>query len=147
MCIRDRVGAVRADHRRPAADRHVGERGVGTDDGILGDTGGTVQLGARLDAYVALDAYVDVDPRRAWIDDGDARELVATDGRGIERGTERGELCTVVAARDDQRIVDDMRADGLARGARDLDDVRQICLLYTSPSPRDATLSRMPSSA
>ena len=23
----------------------------------------------------------------------------------------------------------------------------QICLLYTSPSPRDATLSRMPSSA
>ena len=28
---------------------------------------------------------------------------------------------------------------GLAKG--------QICLLYTSPSPRDATLSRMPSSA
>ena len=29
------------------------------------------------------------------------------------------------------------------------DDIRQIagCLLYTSPSPRDATLSRMPSSA
>ena len=25
--------------------------------------------------------------------------------------------------------------------------VRQCCLLYTSPSPRDATLSRMPSSA
>ena len=26
-------------------------------------------------------------------------------------------------------------------------DEDQICLLYTSPSPRDATLSRMPSSA
>ena len=26
-------------------------------------------------------------------------------------------------------------------------DVRRTCLLYTSPSPRDATLSRMPSSA
>ena len=25
--------------------------------------------------------------------------------------------------------------------------VHQVCLLYTSPSPRDATLSRMPSSA
>ena len=25
--------------------------------------------------------------------------------------------------------------------------VSEICLLYTSPSPRDATLSRMPSSA
>ena len=26
-------------------------------------------------------------------------------------------------------------------------DDKHICLLYTSPSPRDATLSRMPSSA
>ena len=26
-------------------------------------------------------------------------------------------------------------------------DISQLCLLYTSPSPRDATLSRMPSSA
>ena len=31
-----------------------------------------------------------------------------------------------------------------ADGAQDLIN---ICLLYTSPSPRDATLSRMPSSA
>ena len=31
-------------------------------------------------------------------------------------------------------------------GLRHEDSV-QICLLYTSPSPRDATLSRMPSSA
>ena len=26
-------------------------------------------------------------------------------------------------------------------------DAKDTCLLYTSPSPRDATLSRMPSSA
>ena len=32
--------------------------------------------------------------------------------------------------------------------AKHLQDTRYIsCLLYTSPSPRDATLSRMPSSA
>ena len=31
--------------------------------------------------------------------------------------------------------------------ARHLAEVFQGCLLYTSPSPRDATLSRMPSSA
>ena len=36
--------------------------------------------------------------------------------------------------------VDGEKGDGLLP----LDD---ICLLYTSPSPRDATLSRMPSSA
>ena len=28
-----------------------------------------------------------------------------------------------------------------------VDDVANICLLYTSPSPRDGLLSRMPSSA
>ena len=34
-------------------------------------------------------------------------------------------------------------------GSRELEAVLQpgACLLYTSPSPRDATLSRMPSSA
>ena len=32
--------------------------------------------------------------------------------------------------------------------AKDFEDLLSvICLLYTSPSPRDATLSRMPSSA
>ena len=35
----------------------------------------------------------------------------------------------------------------LGRGARPVIDLAISCLLYTSPSPRDATLSRMPSSA
>ena len=34
-----------------------------------------------------------------------------------------------------------------ARGLRSIMENILICLLYTSPSPRDATLSRMPSSA
>ena len=34
-----------------------------------------------------------------------------------------------------------------ADGRRYTDLLAGICLLYTSPSPRDATLSRMPSSA
>ena len=42
--------------------------------------------------------------------------------------------------------------DEITRSKAVLDQVEQIlgpniCLLYTSPSPRDATLSRMPSSA
>ena len=32
-------------------------------------------------------------------------------------------------------------------GIIDISDEAKHCLLYTSPSPRDATLSRMPSSA
>ena len=31
--------------------------------------------------------------------------------------------------------------------AREYADLHQLCLLYTSPSPRDGLLSRMPSSA
>ena len=38
-------------------------------------------------------------------------------------------------------------APHLLREARDQASWIGICLLYTSPSPRDATLSRMPSSA
>ena len=34
-----------------------------------------------------------------------------------------------------------------ARSSRERKALLQRCLLYTSPSPRDATLSRMPSSA
>ena len=48
------------------------------------------------------------------------------------------------------------RAKGKATGISCMNNLRQMsfswtmytdCLLYTSPSPRDATLSRMPSSA
>ena len=54
-------------------------------------------------------------------------------------------------------VADQIREDGFVpRRAADEADVAQVegadikiddCLLYTSPSPRDATLSRMPSSA
>ena len=37
--------------------------------------------------------------------------------------------------------------EGAALALERVDDVHGGCLLYTSPSPRDATLSRMPSSA
>ena len=36
---------------------------------------------------------------------------------------------------------------GVSNQAKDTQGLLKNCLLYTSPSPRDATLSRMPSSA
>ena len=44
-----------------------------------------------------------------------------------------------------QKFVNSQRL--ATKAAIALEDVRAACLLYTSPSPRDATLSRMPSSA
>ena len=44
----------------------------------------------------------------------------------------------------------DAGTNGTAAGGEDIEapvDRGSACLLYTSPSPRDATLSRMPSSA
>ena len=41
----------------------------------------------------------------------------------------------------------DFTGDGPWEVTYSIDGVAQPCLLYTSPSPRDATLSRMPSSA
>ena len=44
-------------------------------------------------------------------------------------------------------INEELKAYGKANGARVSFFQSNHCLLYTSPSPRDATLSRMPSSA
>ena len=49
---------------------------------------------------------------------------------------------------DDSNKVDDLIRDNLNTDVALISKVSEyICLLYTSPSPRDATLSRMPSSA
>ena len=47
-----------------------------------------------------------------------------------------------------EALVAPVLAEDLGVGEVDLTEVvARCCLLYTSPSPRDATLSRMPSSA
>ena len=42
---------------------------------------------------------------------------------------------------------DNVDADLINAGKQTISELPHTCLLYTSPSPRDATLSRMPSSA
>ena len=40
-----------------------------------------------------------------------------------------------------------LKGESQTRSFDNVERLYKICLLYTSPSPRDATLSRMPSSA
>ena len=56
-------------------------------------------------------------------------------------------LDTPEAAGDTFREDDLIETTGAEDSAWEEDDAQWGCLLYTSPSPRDATLSRMPSSA
>ena len=57
---------------------------------------------------------------------------------GGDAGNELGETLDAAAVRSNRSIVENYLTGNIAEGT---------CLLYTSPSPRDATLSRMPSSA
>ena len=59
------------------------------------------------------------------------------------RYTDAG-LLDVVSGDTDAPVYETSRS---ARGDQCSDTPDEYCLLYTSPSPRDATLSRMPSSA
>ena len=64
----------------------------------------------------------------------------------VEGGALDGEPESVVL--DDSRLVRlERRFDVLTAELTAAEAGRNSCLLYTSPSPRDATLSRMPSSA
>ena len=64
----------------------------------------------------------------------------------VKAGIEHADAFAAVSSGDNSNIIS-------ARVARETFDVERVvariydCLLYTSPSPRDATLSRMPSSA
>ena len=57
-----------------------------------------------------------------------------------------GELTIEVAATDYLDVMQTLR-DGVDLGFDEMIDLCGVCLLYTSPSPRDRTRSRMPSSA
>ena len=93
------------------------------------------------DGAFPLLTSVDIfDDARAAFDGTDFGLLIGAKPRS--KGMERADLLSANSAifAEQGAVINDVAAD----------DIRVIvvgCLLYTSPSPRDATLSRMPSSA
>ena len=94
---------------------------------------------AEREALSAVMLEPDLPPQRVLIvdDDKDARELLS------EILALDGIRCMTAASGEAAlKMLEEKPSIGLV-----ITDLRMGCLLYTSPSPRDATLSRMPSSA
>ena len=72
-----------------------------------------------------------------------------TVGDILENKKNNKKMTQVTAANQEEaEIIAGQEVDMIITGSDWYQDVRNgACLLYTSPSPRDATLSRMPSSA
>ena len=77
-------------------------------------------------------SIVDFDPR--WLNDGDECDVIIWNGSIIDVELPNYKISKVIAT------------ESVAKGDT-VSATLKDCLLYTSPSPRDATLSRMPSSA
>ena len=76
--------------------------------------------------------------------EGVAQELARLDARAADLLNEMDPAGVSELVPDWERV---MNLPDPCLGATPLFDDRRLCLLYTSPSPRDGLLSRMPSSA
>ena len=111
--------------------------------GDLCKRGVTLPTWQALEASLARDAAATPPPSDAANDTAStdaARALAGDRAKLLTGGADGDALRALVALLSGAVVPDDAAA--AAGGARVL-----ACLLYTSPSPRDATLSRMPSSA
>ena len=71
-------------------------------------------------------------------------QIVVTGTKTFKRQTDSPVIVNVI----NSETLDNVQACNLSEGLKFQPGLRvETCLLYTSPSPRDATLSRMPSSA
>ena len=129
----------------------AGEGGSRTQKEIEAETDHGSKRGEEAGAQIGMDSdrlegrrdaerYRERDDRDAWS---------AHDGRDERERMERGDARDGRAPRDgrDARRFEAPRPRDMRDREWDARDLREPCLLYTSPSPRDLSTSRMPSSA
>ena len=109
-------------------------------------------LGPSTDDPQELKTMIIAGIARQWTDGVDIARILHSDGEDITkerilkfREESKKRKCDTSIYLD----TDDTGEDNLTQYFKFAQEIKPkyICLLYTSPSPRDATLSRMPSSA
>ena len=145
MCIRDRdLNAILADLNRRT--ENAGERGTRCTALLSATlTAGTSRLA---DLAMVDPVTIEIDPEEPEYvsEDWDKGKGAATKVPGDEGNGKATAKITDDAANGAKTAEELALADAKQMIVRMPEQLRH-CLLYTSPSPRDATLSRMPSSA
>ena len=72
------------------------------------------------------------------------RNFIENGHPSLEQRLDRLKRCVALIETHDDQIIESLNADYKMRSKY---EIITSCLLYTSPSPRDGLLSRMPSSA
>ena len=101
-------------------------------------------VAARDPAPVAMSSYEELKRRVAALKQVDREETAA---RKAVAAQENAEVARAKAAMLAKEKENDERLHAAKKALHAATERSQACLLYTSPSPRDGLLSRMPSSA
>ena len=126
-----------------AADGHCKTFDASADGYVRGEGCGVVVLKRLADALAQGDPVLAVLRGSGVNQDGASAGLTVPNG-DAQAGLIRRTLEQAQLTGDE---IDVLEAHGTGTPLGDPIELKALCLLYTSPSPRDATLSRMPSSA
>ena len=117
------------------------------DEGLPVDSRGELPDGTSFDGAIAMQAVIATNMKHKFVRCLTEKMLIYALGRGLEYYDEcTTDLVIKQLAENEYRFSDLVTQVVLSKPFRERSR-SSSCLLYTSPSPRDATLSRMPSSA
>ena len=156
MCIRDRANTTISakTHKSRELQNAVEELTVRLDEKTKSSDAAIAALrDLRLDHHAAKEHLVSANARLQSIEHDQTSQKSLYEDTIKRRAdeilalkTQIEQLTTQLRIKDTMEQHFDEESSGL-RQALETERERNSCLLYTSPSPRDATLSRMPSSA
>ena len=110
------------------AHLHIGEGGVGADDGTVTNLGGTPQLRVGVDGHVLADFHVHADPGCRRVDDGGAGAHCTFHEAAVELLASRGELHAVINTGELAGIGGGECSDLVAVVTRDAQHIRDVQL-------------------